>query len=181
MASCSRWRHCLQLADIGGEIAVIWGWGRDPKAGLAGTVAWVRTLAWARSGTPPPVFLQKSAEIVECARVDGKTSLQKSVTKRRRAQEKCEVPCRDARSGRICSPKEVRRTFAWASPPPPFYASADSGGVTGACAGSEDCKGVAGGRLRVIASKTRRKAGSADSGGFTVMRSGREPRVHGEE
>jgi hypothetical protein len=57
MASWSRGRRCLQLADIGGEIAVIGGWGRDPKAEWAGTLAWVRALAWVRSGTPPPVVL----------------------------------------------------------------------------------------------------------------------------
>jgi hypothetical protein len=66
-------------------------------------------------------------------------------------------------------------------PPPLFYGSADSGGVTGANAGSEDCKGVMGGRLRVIAVKTRRRAGSADSAGFTVVGSGLGRKVHGEE
>ncbi len=52
-----------------------------------------------------------------------------------------------------------------------IFGSADSGGVTEANSGSEDCKGVAGGRFQVIAGKTRRKSGSADSTGVMSARS----------
>jgi hypothetical protein len=64
--------------------------------------------------------------------------------------------------------------------PPPFFGSADSGGVTKASCVSADCKGVAGGQLRLIAVKTRRVSGSADSTRLMAVGSGRARRVHGK-